>query len=261
MNSFVKIRIVLVIFIAMILSYTAYMILQSWKTEVDVVVAAVEIPELSLITPDMLRVEKVVLALRDTLAPRSVPTKDKLENKLAKVRIPAGRPIDSVYDVVSVEQDRISTDSLGRPDVSQGISESYILDRNERLIAVPVDISSTLTLREIVRGASRETKMINTKLRKGDLVDVVATYTAQNNEQASVLLAQRVLVHQVEVSEDGDSQERSIVILRTTPDIALDINFMRNAGKIDLILTPVNGIESNTRELNISKILDRSLSR
>ena len=181
--------------------------------------------------------------------------------KLAKVNIPAGRPIDSVYDVVSLDTSRMPTDSSGRPDLSAGISESYILDRGERLIAVPVDISSTFTLRETIIEGTREVTKVNTKLLKGDLVDVIATYKTENNVQASVLLAQKVQVHQVEVSEADDFSEGLNVILRTTPDIALDITFMKNVGKIDLILSPVNAIESKTRELNISRVIDRSLAR
>jgi Flp pilus assembly protein CpaB len=261
MTSLVKIRIVLVIFIAISLSYVAYMILQSFKTEIDVIVAAVDIPELTLITPEMLRVEKVMLAWRDSLAPRSVPSKDRLENKLAKVSIPAGRPIDSVFDVVSLDASRMPIDSSGRPDLRAGISESYILDRAERLIAVPVDISSTFTLRETITEGTREVTQVNTKLIKGDLVDVIATYTDRDNGPASVLLAQKVQVHQVEVSEGDAFSEGLNVILRTTPDIALDITFMKNVGKIDLIMSPANPIESKTRELTISRVIDRSLAR
>jgi hypothetical protein len=261
MTSLVKIRIVLVIFIAISLSFTVYMILQSYKTEINVIVAAVAIPEFTLITPEMLRVEKVTLALRDSLAPRSVQTKDMIEGKLSKVNIPAGRPIDSVYDVISLDNSRVATDSSGRPNLGAGISESYTLQRGERLIAVPVDVSSTYTLRETLTEGTRKITQINTKLLRGDLVDVIATYTTAENEQASILLAQKVSVHQVEVPEGDASRDGLSVILKTTPDIALDITFMKNIGKIDLIMGPVNGIDLNTRDLNISKVYDRSLAR
>lgn len=261
MTSFVKIRIVLVIFIAIILSYTAYMILQSWKTEVDVVVAAIEIPELTIITPDMLRIEKVTLSFRDSLAPRSVPTKDRLENKLAKVNIPAGRPIDSVYDVVTVDGTKLTTDEYGNPNLNEGVSESYILERSERLVAVPVDKESTFTVREANTQTGASGTVVTTKLKKGDLVDVLATYTNENNFQSSVLIAQKVLVHQVEAPSEDGSEESMIVTFRTIPDIAADIAFMKNVGTIDLIMSSVEAIPSGTRELSISKVIDRSNAR
>jgi hypothetical protein len=241
LTSYVKLKIVLTLSIALILAFTVYSVLGSYQTETQVVVANMDIPERTQIKPEMLRIERVRQKERAQLAPNSVEDMDFIVGSLALVPIPKDKPINTFVDVVPLDESKLAKDMQGKPIVSSDISESYVLERGERLIGISLGIESTLYNR----------------FAKGDLIDLTGTYE-RDEVTYTVLLAQGKTVHRVP-DRSGSNYEYGqdeVVVLKVTPKEALDIINLRSFGKIEAILSSARAevIPREDRNVDLAKV-------
>lgn len=218
MNSYVTIKIVLTVIIAIILGVTVNSYLQTYNTEDVVIVASREIEEAEIITEAMLREEHVRRKEKKQLAPSSSDSKEDFIGKIARNRIPAGRPLNMVFDVVD-DSGSVTLDSRGQPIVRRDVSESYVLGDDQRILTLDLHPNATFQGRIV----------------KDDLVDILGTYA--NDDGVEVLvLAQGIRVHRVEQIDDENMGNNRLVSFIVTPDEGKRITLFKHLGNIDLML-------------------------
>lgn len=235
MNSYVTIKIILTVSIAVILGITVNSYLQTYNTEDVVIVASREIQEAEIITEAMLREEKVRLKEKEQLAPSSSSSKEDFIGKIARNRIPAGRPLNTMYDVID-DSGSVTLDSRGNPIVRRDVSESYALAEHQRILTLELPPSATF----------------QGKIVKDDLVDILGTY--EEDEGVEVLvLAQGIRVHRVQELDAGDMGGNRLVSFIVTPDEGMRITLFTHQGDIDLLLASAKSqaIPSNRRRKDL----------
>lgn len=218
MNSYVIIKIVLTVIIAVILGVTVNSYLQTYNTDEVVIVASREIEEAEIITEAMLREENVRLKEKDQLAPSSSDSKEDFIGKIARNRIPVGRPLNTVFDVID-DSGSVTLDSRGQPIVRRDVSESYALGDDQRILTL--DLLPTATFQG--------------RIVKDDLVDILGTYE-DDDVIETLVLAQGIRVHRVQQVDDGDMGGNRLVSFIVTPDEGKRITLFSHLGDIDLML-------------------------
>lgn len=235
MSSFVKIKILLVLLISIALGYATHIFLIGFQTEVEVVVASRDIIEGEVIRDEMLRTIKVRKKEKDDLAPRSVSSTAELEGKMSLLPIPEGKPIDMKSDVVTIDTERLTAEN-GAAINEDGISASYTLNADERLIGIQLSDASTA------------------HLTRGDLVDILGVYDKEESGFTTLVLAQSKKVFDIKkLGEEGES-EGANVVLKVTPEEGAAITTLENIGKIQLMLSSKRGKQVNKTYYDLTQI-------
>lgn len=244
MSSYTRIKIILTLLISMVVAYLLYNWLSTYQTDTTVVISSVAIKEREVIKAEMLVVKNVRAKDRDIIAPKSAKTAKELIGTLTKTNIPAGKYIDTVTDVVKLNGESVALDEYGEPIVDKEISQSYFIKSNQRLIAINLESASAL----------------NNMLRKGDFVDIIGSYETKDGGKLTLIVAQKVEVHDVATMLDEEKgKESQNIVLKVDVKQAGDLSWLKNTGKVDLVLSSAQAKSEVVTPITESAVFNRSL--
>lgn len=212
--------------------------LLSLKEEVEVIVAAKDIPAETRITSEMLKTIKVNKADQSLLAPYAAKDVNSVVNLITLISF-------KVDDVIINQPDKLIK-SIGGGDYSIAaggkVSKAYLIPPDKRAISIKVDAEGALAF----------------SLGKGDKVDVILTSTgAELNGVYSTILLQKIEILDIEMISEKDKEQNisttmQNVSLLVTPQEAQDLALAKRKGKIDLMLNPVSSNNSTIIPLSPS---------
>lgn len=237
MALYTKIKIVLALFLAVILSFLTFTYLKSLNDEVTVVVAAQDIEERNWIKPEMLKEISIGRKEKQMLASNAFTSITELENAISKIRIKKGEVIDSREDVIvgtrqSLLEKKIITEN-------GEINKAYFLSGNKRLITVRLDSHGAL----------------NNKLKAGDWVDVIFTSEGGSEKSFSFTILQHIEVFDIETFNGSKGAVQQNITLVVDPQQAVDIAWAKRNGNLDLALNPTEGENEIVFPSNMDKFL------
>lgn len=224
-----KVRIIAIL-CALLLAAGLFVVLQkvdnNEEDTVNVVVAATDIAQNTVVTAEMLEVKAVPehLVLSGTYS-----SADTLVGKVAKVDLKVGEQIIS---------SRIS--EIGSREAS---NLAMMIEEGKRAITIAVDY---------VTGVSN-------MIHPGDMVDVLAHLEQEDGdetEKVTMTLVENVPVLAVDniISNQG-KEEYTSVTLMVTPEEANKIDWSENDGVLRVILrTPLDENAANAADVNISNV-------
>lgn len=242
MSKYTKIKMVLVIALAILISYGIYNYLKSLKEEITIIVAAVDINERECITPEMLREVGIRKREKEILAANAFTTISELNNAVSLKKIKKGSPIYKDIDVVAGTKQELIDKKVITSDGQ--INQTYFVSDNKRILTVRTDSQGAVA----------------NSLKIGDYVDVIFTSNGDSNESFSTVILKHILIYDIEKlkSEKGDSLQN--ISLSLTPQQAVDLTYAKRNGKIDFVLNPVNGENELVYPTNMKKIIDMNLN-
>lgn len=236
MTTYAKLKIVLIIVLALIVSLFTYKYLSSLKDEITVIVAAQDIDERKWITREMVKEVSIRSRDKQVLAPNAVTSIDEINNAISKQKIKKGSVINKKENIISGSREWMINNNI--IDENGQINDAYFIGENERIVTIRLDS----------QGA------VDNRLKKGDWVDIIFTYSSDVNS-FSVTLLQHIQIYDLDpVSGNGDASQNISLIV--TPQQAVDLVYAKRNGKIDLALNPEKGENSVVYPSNIRKIID-----
>lgn len=244
LTSYTRMKIILTLLISIVLSYLTYSFLSSYETDSTVVVANQDINEREVIKPGMLREQKVRAKERNLIAPRAAKTIKELENTLTKVKIPSGKVIDTLTDVIALDGTTLAKDAYGNPIKDKDLSQSYFIKSTQRLVSVKVDAAGAL----------------NNMLKKGDFVDVIGSYETKDGAKITLILAQQIEIHDVQnLADDEKGKEDQNIILKMTLKQGADLAWVKNSGRIDFLLSSAQAKNEVATPITETSVFNNSL--
>lgn len=201
-----------------------------------VVVAAVDIPENTAITPEMIMLQPIA-------------NEALLENHIRSPESVVGMVLSS--DVYAGEQ--IVTNRLVQVgEAGESSTLAYVVQPGMRAVTIAVNATTGLS----------------GMIRPGNRVDLISNYaydeTIPGTTDTRTVLASRTLLQNVEVLAVGSalgrdvSPEYATVTLMTTPEDAVKLSFAEFAGAVRVVLrSSVDGDISGDTEFDLDKLLNR----
>ncbi len=234
MPLYLKLKILLGVALALIISIFGYTYLNSLADEVKVIVAAQDIEVRTIIKPEMVREVSVRKSDRQVLAANTFQSLEEMQTAVSNVKILSGKPIDKNQDVIWGTKESLIDKKVLLSDGS--INNEYFVPDNKRIITVRVDS----------QGA------VMNSLNKGDYVDILCTMSAEQQKTFTTPILQHIEVFEVEPVKDNGEQNISLVV---TPQQMVDVAFAKRTGKIDLALTPLKGQTEILTPASIGKFI------
>ncbi|OAS16040.1 Flp pilus assembly protein CpaB [Paenibacillus oryzisoli] len=214
-------RAILGAFLSIVIAFVFNAYLKSLRDEVEVVVAAVDIPVQTAITSEMLTVIKVNTSSQKLLVPNALNNPMDLTGAIAMESFKKGDVI--VNDVKKVIPGQQTTTDGSKINVSD-LGRSFYIPSDKKAISVSLDAEGSL-------GYS---------LKKGDKVDVIFTSSSTDSESSySATILQGVEVFEVEAINEKDRANRTVgqnITMLVSAQAAQDLAFAKRKGKLDLIL-------------------------
>lgn len=241
MSLYTKLKIILSVALALIISTVTYLYLTSLNEEVTIVVANTDISQRAWIKPEMVKVVKIRESDRQTLAPNAVLDLKEIEYAISKQDISLGKVIDKKSDIIAGSRQALIDAKVIKEDGT--INNEYFLSDNRRLVTVRLDSQGS----------------VNNSIKIGDFVDIVYTSSDSSNT-FSVDILQHVEVFAVQKTGDNSDSTQNIT-LSVTPQEAVDIVFAKRSGKIDLVLNTRNGEKELVAPSNLKKIQDQFMNK
>ncbi|MEL4106867.1 Flp pilus assembly protein CpaB [Oscillospiraceae bacterium WX1] len=193
----------------------------------NVIVAADDIPENTVMTADML---KLVSVPTDTILPNTYDNATDIVGKTTSAKIIAGEQILSIrlVDVGSTESGTLA----------------YAIEPGMRAITIGVGDTSSLKY----------------MIRPNDTVDIVAQYQVEAENKAiptAKLLMQNIKVLAVDqVMQKSGSDKYTTLTLEVTPTQAVELSYSENAGLLRAILrSPLDKNDIYVPVITITQIL------
>jgi pilus assembly protein CpaB len=246
MSFFTKLKIVLLLLISVLLFYLTSEFLNSYQIDQTVLVAAVDINEREIIKPEMLLKKNVRERERFIIAPKSAKNPKDLIGTLTKTKIPAGKVIDTVEDVIKVDGTSVALNNFGETFIDPDVSQSYFIKPNQRLVAIKLESENSLS----------------NKLQKGDIVDVIGSYQDKYDAKITLVIAQHVEVHDVaKISKEEKGKEAQNIVLKLGMQQAGDAIWMKNNGQVDLLLSSVNSKSEVSTPITEVSIFNRVVKK
>ncbi len=237
MALYTKIKIVLALVLALLISFLTSAYLKSFKDEVTVVVAVQDIDERTWIKPDMVKEISIGRREKQILADYAFTSVKDLENSISKVNIKKGDIINRSEDVIAgTRQSLLEKEVITENGV---INDSYFLSENKRLITIRLDSHGAL----------------NNKLNIGDWVDVIYTSDGGSEKSFSFTIMQHVEIFDIENTNTSKSTIQQNVTLIVEPQQAVDIVWAKRNGSLDLALNPTEGDNEIVFPSNMDKFL------
>jgi pilus assembly protein CpaB len=238
MSFYTKLKIIITFVLAIIISGVAYFSLSKLYVETTVLVAVEEIPERTVIKPEMLKEIGVRMRERQILVPDSLTSKKEFEFAVSKVKITKGRIINKNEDIIFGSRQSLIDKKVISEEGS--VKTDYFLEENKRIITVKLDSQGALL----------------NKLNIGNWVDVIFTGGGDGEKSFSSVILQHVKIYDIQtVKEKGDASQN--VSLLVTPQQAVDLTFAKRTGKLDLILNPVKGDDELVFPANLKKFTEQ----
>lgn len=238
MTNNIKVKIILSILLAIMISGLTYSYLKSNNADTKVVVAIQDIPEHVWINDNMIKEVSIRNHERVVLASDSITSKASLLYAISKNKIEKGKPINN-QDVFKGSKEYLRSIHIIRED--DQVNLSYFITNNKRIVAVKVD----------------EQGSVNFMLKSGDYVDVI--YTSGDGEGSfSSTILKHIEVHDVQEVLEKDKKNSlsgQNVLLLVSPQQAVVLNYAKRTGKIDLSLNPQNGDDEMISPVTLKNLL------
>lgn len=225
MAFYSKVKIVLIILLAILISFFTFNYLKSLKDDTTVVVAVQDIDEHLIIKPEMLKEISVSRRDKEVLEQNSVSSIKEAEGAVTKNKILKGRTINKTEDVITGTKETLIQNKVLNE--KGEINQAYFITENKRIVTIRLDS----------QGA------VSNKLNMGDWVDVIFTSAGDDGEKKYT----RVLMNHVKINEveslkgSGGGEAAQNISLLVTPEQAVQITYAKRNGVIDLALDPLKG--------------------
>lgn len=238
MAFYTKIRIILTIFIALVLSVSVYYYLKTLRDECTVIITNQDIDARQWVSKSMLKEISIRKTDKSLLAPDSISSFKDFDLAVSKLKIKKGMVVNKNDLILGTKQFLLEN---GVIDENNKINDSYFIGNNKRILTVRVD----------AQGA------VLNKLKIGDFVDVVLT-VGNDLSSFSTMILQHIEVYDVEKLKNGGGNASQNISLILDPQMAVDLSYAKRNGKIDLLLNPVKGEEEIVYPTNIDKFLNQT---
>jgi pilus assembly protein CpaB len=240
MSLYTKLKIIISIILAAIISIAAYSYMSSLSDEETIVLAAVDIPRRVWIKPDMLKEVKIRKSDRNILAPNAITDISHLENAISLTDIKSGKVLDKHADVITGSKEMLMDENIINRDGS--INDAYFIKKNQRLVTVRVDS----------HGA------VSNTLKAGDFVDIIFSYS-DGSKSFSIDILQHIEVYSVQKISSDKGESAQNITLVATPQQAVDIVFAKRNGTIDLVLNTESGEKELIAPTSLDKFMEQFL--
>lgn len=229
MQFYTKLKIILIILLAIIISYFTYSYLNSLKDETTIVVAAQDINEHTLIKREMLKEVRISKKDKDLLAKNTFSNIDELDEGITKTKILKDKPIDKTDDVITGTKEELRAKNV--IDEKNEINQAYFIAEDKKVATVRVDS----------QGA------VGNNLSIGSFVDVIFTSNNDNNNSFSKIIMNHIKVTSVqEITNKSNGDESQNISLLVSAQQAIALSFAKRNGKVDLVLDSSQGDTETT---------------
>lgn len=224
MKKKLQVRMILAVVLAILAGMATYQYLGGLRTEVDVVVAAVDIPAYEMLSTRNLKVIQVDAETKNRMFPHTATMISEVAGSIARKPFAAMEPIErDPENLLFGEERTIALNYDGKVD------KAYFVPYDKRVITVETDKTGAYE-----------------GLKAGDYVDII--YTSQDDTgygSFSNMLLQHVRIFNIERVTQADvgpnAGSRTVVQLLASPEECVALAIAKRTGTLDLILNPLNG--------------------
>lgn len=208
-------------------------LLKTTTEQIEVLVAARDIPEQTVIDSSMLKKIRVNAAAQHVLVPQAVRSLEDLVGAITLVPFRSGEVIVRDVTKIALLDEQSHKEHLR---LVSDLPQSYFIPSDKRATTVRVDAEGSLAF----------------SLKKGDVVDIL--FTSMGHETSgiySTIIIEKVTIFELDhISERDRSNANTAmqnITLLVTPKEAEMLALAKRKGKIDLLLNPLN-IDEQTKK-------------
>lgn len=219
----IKVRIVLIIILALGFAFATHKYIGSFNNEMDIVVLVNDIEARSTISESDVKITRISMNDKEEFFPTAASSIEQVVGLISRDTLQAGIPvlIDNEYFVLDGIED--ATGENGE------LVDAYFIPEGMRIMAINLD----------------STGSINNTVQKGSFIDLI--FTSQEASTGGIysrIIMQSIEVYDVEnitKTENGAVSNTQNVMLLVTPEQSIDIALAGRNGVIDCVLNPLKG--------------------